>query len=87
MFVVGASRRSAAPGSQAVVAAGYGGVLSLRFYAVAVWAKSEHRALLTKAACSCARPNPSIEADKQRRVTLVRFGYAVPPLFAPHLKR
>ena len=32
-------------------------------------------------------PNPSVEADTQRRATIARFGTAVQPLRAPHLKR
>jgi hypothetical protein len=34
-----------------------------------------------------AMPNPSIEADTQRRGSFLRPVAAVPPLCAPHLKR
>jgi len=85
--VVGASRRSAAPGSQFLVAAEYGGGLSLRCYALAMKAKSAHSAFHTKAAYSCARPNPSMERTNNGGSNLSAFAYAQPPLFASHLKR
>jgi hypothetical protein len=65
MSVVGASRRSAAPGSQFVGAAGYGSVVLL---AVEVGAVGNTQARpyrpASSVACQRAMPNPSIERTR-----------------------
>jgi hypothetical protein len=72
-----ALRSTAAPGPQACEGASY---------------RSRRAALCGVAATNSAapgraRPNPSVEADTQRRGSFARFVTAVPPLCAPHLKR
>ena len=79
-FVVGALRRSAAPGSQFVGAAEYGSrVLSLRCYPAAMRARSECRALQHMVQPPCARPNHSIERTSSGKLRL--------PPAAAHVKR
>jgi hypothetical protein len=74
---VGAPRRSAAPGSQLIGAAVYGSDFpSLRCYAPFIVVEVSFRASNHKAACLCARPNPSIERTSPGK-----------PGAASHLKR
>jgi len=87
--VVGASRRSAAPGGQSVSAAEYGGsFLSLRASgAVAVAKSGGVFAFAGSGPCQRVMPNPSIERTNNGGSQLRAFANVQPPLFASHLKR
>ena len=83
-WVVGASRRLK---SQVVVAAEYGGALSLRCYAASWAGNLERLALRSMAARSALMPNPSIERTNTGGPGLFAFASAQPPVSASHLKR
>jgi hypothetical protein len=87
--VVGASRRSAAPGGQSVGAAEYGGsVLSLRASSAVVVAKSGGVfALAGSGPCQRVMPNPSINRTANGGSHLLASATTVPPLSAGYLKR
>jgi hypothetical protein len=87
--VVGASRRSAAPGGQSVGAAEYGcSFLSLRASSAVVVAKSGGVfAFAGSGPCQRVMPNPSIERTNNGGSGFTAFASAQPPLFASHLKR
>jgi hypothetical protein len=87
--VVGASRRSAAPGCQSVGAAEYGrSFLSLRASGAVVVAKSGGVfAFAGSGPCQRVMPNPSINRTANGGSFLLAFAYAQPPLSAGYLKR
>jgi hypothetical protein len=87
--VVGASRRSAAPGGQSFGAAEYGcSFLSLRASSSVAVAKSGGIfAFAGSGPCQRVMPNPSIERTNNGGSSLRAFASAQPPLFASHLKR
>ena len=87
--VVGASRRSAAPGSQLVGAAEYGSsFLSLRSHGRS-GGKVVGGFFMFAGSGPCQRlmPNPSIERTNNGGSQLRAIASAQPPLFASHLKR
>ena len=86
-FVVGAPRRSAAPGSQSVGAAGYGSIVRPCCYSSPMLSKVQLRAHQRKASCLGARPNPSVERTANGGLHLFAPERPVQPLSAAHLKR
>jgi hypothetical protein len=87
--VVGAPRRSAAPGGQSVGAAEYGGsFLSLRACSAVVVAKSRGVfALAGSGPCQRVMPNPSINRTANGGSHSLASATTVPPLSAGYLKR
>ena len=89
-FVVGAPRRSAAPGSQSVGAAGYGSIVSVCCYSSPMLSKARFPAYQCKAACPRVRPNPSIERTCTGRPRYARSSFSASrglPVRAAHVKR
>ena len=89
-FVVGAPRRSAAPGSQSVSAAGYGSIVRPCCYSSPMLSKGWPHVLQRKAPCPRARPNPSIERTRTGRPRYTCSSFYVPrglPARAAHVKR
>ena len=80
-FVVGASRRSAAPGRQLVGAAGYGSILpSPSRYSWPMLSKVQLHVVQRKVSCPGARPNPLQGLPKQSTVLFslpsrIEFGF------------
>ena len=89
-FVVGAPRRSAAPGSQSVGAAGYGSIVRTCCYSSPMLSKGRPHVLQRKTSCPRARPNPSIERTRTGRPRYARSSFSVPrglPARTAHVKR
>ena len=90
-LVVGAPRRSAAPGSQLVGAAGCGSILpNPCCYSSPMLSKFQLHASQCKALCLRARPNPSIERTHTGRPRYTASSFYVPrglPVRAAHVKR
>ena len=89
-FVVGAPRRSAAPGSQSVGAAGYDSIVRPCCYSSPMLSKGWPHVLQRKAPCPRARPNPSIERTRTGRPRYTCSSFYVPrglPARAAHVKR
>ena len=89
-FVVGAPRRSAAPGSQSVGAAGYGSIVRPCCYSSPMLSKIQFQASQRKASCSSARPNPSIERTRTGRPRYTASSFSIPrglPVRAAHVTR
>ena len=89
-LVVGAARRSAAPGGQSIGAAGYGSILFHCCYSSPMLSKVQHHVFQRKASCPRARPNPSIERTRTGRPRYACSSFYVPrglPVRAAHVKR